>query len=104
MVYLSLLLLLAGSHSAVFQPTGANRGYPTWFLAVEYFLFVDGMMVLVCFALLDKRRLRRRFDALERYRGWALAKLWLKIFGILTLALFVIILVANATGVVNTAA
>ena len=102
MVYLSLLTFLAGSHFAVFRPTGANRGYPTWFLMVEYFFFVDGMAALFHYAMLDKRRLRRRFEILDRYRGSALAKLWLKALGVLLLVMIAIVLLANATGVVNT--
>lgn len=101
LVCLSLLTFLAGSHLAVFQPTGANRGYPVWFLMIEYFLFVDGVEVLVHFALLDRRRLRRRFPVLERYRGKALTKLWFKALGILFAAMVVIILIANATGIVT---
>lgn len=61
LVCFSLLVFFAGSHFAVFHPTGANQSYPTWFLIIEYFFFVDGLMVLMHFALLDKRRLRRRF-------------------------------------------
>ena len=104
MVCLSLLTFLAGSHFAVFRPTGANRAYPTWFLMVEYFLFVDGVEVLIHFATLDKRRLRRRFEVLDRYRGKKLVKLWLKALGVLFLAMIVIILIVNGTGIVNTSA
>ena len=104
MVYLSLATFLAGSHFAVFRPTGANRGYPIWFLMIEYFFFVDGMAVLVHYAMLDKRRLRRRFEILDRYRGKTLAKLWFKALGVLFLLMIAIIVLANATGVVNTAA
>lgn len=75
LVCLSLLVFFAGSHFAVFHPTGANQGYPTWLLIIEYFFFVDGLMVLMHFALLDKRRLRRRFALLDSYRGKKLAKL-----------------------------
>lgn len=101
-VYLSLLVFFAGSHVAVFHPTGANQNYPMWFLAIEYFIFVDGLVVLIHFAMLDKRRLRRRFELLDRYRGKKLAKLWLKAMGVLLLAMIIIIAIANATGVVDT--
>lgn len=103
-VYLSLLVFFAGSHFAVFHPTGANQNYPMWFLAIEYFVFVDGLVVLIHFALLDKRRLRRRFALLDSYRGKKLAKLWLKALGVLLLCMIVIVAVANATGVVDTSA
>lgn len=102
LVGLSLLVFFAGSHFAVFHPTGANQGYPTWLLIIEYFFFVDGLMVLMHFALLDKRRLRRRFALLDSYRGKKLAKLWLKALGVLLLCMIVIVAVANATGVVDT--
>lgn len=68
------------------------------------FLFVDGLMVLMHFALLDKRRLRRRFALLDSYRGKKLAKLWLKALGVLLLCMIVIVAVANAAGVVDTSA
>ncbi len=104
LVCLSFLVFVAGSHFAVFHPTGANQSYPTWFLAIEYFFFVDGLMVLIHFAMLDKRRLRRRFPALDCYRGKKLAKLWLKALGVLLLIIIVIVAVANVTGVVDTSA
>ncbi len=104
LVCFSLLVFFAGSHFAVFHPTGANQSYPTWFLIIEYFFFVDGLMVLMHFVLLDKRRLRRRFALLDSYRGKKLAKLWLKALGVLLLCMIVIAAVANATGVVDTSA
>lgn len=104
LICLSLLVFFAGSHFAVFHPTGANQSYPTWLLIIEYFFFVDGLMVLMHFALLDKRRLRRRFSALDSYRGKKLAKLLLKALGVLLLCMIVIVAVANATGVVDTSA
>lgn len=104
LVCFSLLVFFAGSHFAVFHPTGANQSYPTWLLIIEYFFFVDGLMVLMHFALLDKRRLRRRFALLDSYRGKKLAKLWLKALGALLLCMIVIVAVANATGVVDTSA
>ena len=104
LVCLSLLVFFAGSHFAVFHPTGANQSYPTWLLIIEYFFFVDGLMVLMHFALLDKRRLRRRFALLDSYRGKKLAKLWLKALGVLLLCMIVIVAVANATGVVDASA
>lgn len=102
LVYLSLLVFFAGSHFAVFHPTGANQSYPMWFLAIEYFVFVDGLVVLIHFAMLDKRRLRRRFEVLDRYRGKRLAVLWLKAMGVLLLTMILIVAIANATGVVDT--
>lgn len=104
LVCFSLLVFFAGSHFAVFHPTGASQSYPTWLLIIEYFFFVDGLMVLMHFALLDKRRLRRRFALLDSYRGKKLAKLWLKALGVLLLCMIVIVAVANATGVVDTSA
>ena len=102
LVCLSLLVFFAGSHFAVFHPTGANQNYPTWFLMIEYFIFVDGLMALMHFAMLDKRRLRRRFAVLDSYRGKKLAKILLKALGVLLLCMIVIVAVANATGVVDT--
>jgi len=75
-----------------------------WFLVIEYFVFVDGLVVLIHFVLLDKRRLRRRFELLDRYRGKKLAKLCLKAMGVLLSAMIIIVAIANATGVVDTSA
>ena len=99
-IYAATLLLLVGSHFAVFQPTGANRSYPTWFLALEYFLMVDGMVVLIAFGMLDRRRLRRRFPVLDRYRGREFVTLWLKALGILVAIMIVVVAIGNATGIV----
>lgn len=78
LVFFSLLVFFAGSHFAVFHPTGANQSYPTWLLIIEYFFFVDGLMVLMHFALFDKRRLRRRFDCSTAIAARNSQKLWLK--------------------------
>ena len=100
-IYVATLLLLVGSHFAVFQPTGANRSYPTWFLALEYFLMVDGMVLLISFGMLDRRRLRRRFPVLDRYRGREFATLWLKGLGIMSVVMILVIAIGNATGIVS---
>ena len=99
-IYAATLLLLVGSHLAVFQPTGANRSYPMWFLALEYFLMVDGMVVLIAFGMLDRRRLRCRFPVLDRYRGREFVTLWLKVLGILVAIMIVVVAIGNATGIV----
>ena len=101
LIYAATLLLLAGSHFAVFQPTGENRNYPTWFLALEYFFMVDGVVLLVAFGMLDRRRLRRRFPLLGRYRGRAFAELWFKALGIMFVVMCAVVIIGNATGVVS---
>lgn len=100
-VYATTLLLLMGSHFAVFTPTGENRNYPTWFLALEYFFMVDGLVLLITFGMLDRRRLRRRFPALDRYRGSAFVELWFKALGFMFAVMCVVVVVGNATGVVS---
>lgn len=100
-IYAATLLLLMGSHFAVFSPTGENRNYPTWFLALEYFFMVDGAILLVTFGIIDRRRLRRRFPVLDRYRGSAFVELWLKALGFMFAVMCVVIVVGNATGVVS---
>lgn len=100
-IYAATLLLLMGSHFAVFSPTGENRNYPTWFLALEYFLMVDGLVLLIVFGIIDRRRLRRRFPILDRYRGNAFVELWLKALAFMAAVMCVVIVVGNATGVVS---
>ena len=50
--------------------------------------------------MLDRRRLRRRFPVLDRYRGREFVTLWLKALGIMCVIMIVIIAVGNATGIV----
>lgn len=100
-VYATTLLLLMGSHFAVFTPTGENRNYPTWFLALEYFFMVDGLVLLITFGMLDRRRLRRRFPVLNRYRGSAFVELWFKALGFMFAVMCVVVVIGNATGVVS---
>ena len=100
-IYAATLLLLMGSHFAVFSPTGENRNYPTWFLALEYFLMVDGLVLLIVFGIIDRRRLRRRFPILDRYRGSAFVELWLKGLAFMAAVMCVVVVVGNATGVVS---
>lgn len=71
-----------------------------WFLALEYFLMVNGMVVLISFGMLDRRRLRRRFPALDRYRDREFVTLWLKALGIICAVMIVVIAIGNATGIV----
>lgn len=100
-VYATTLLLLMGSHFAVFTPTGENRNYPTWYLALEYFFMVDGLVLLITFGMLDRRRLRRRFPVLDRYRGSAFVELWFKALGFMFAVMCVVVVIGNATGVVS---
>ena len=100
-IYAATLLLLMGSHFAVFSPTGENRNYPMWFLALEYFFMVDGLVLLITFGMLDRRRLRRRFPVLDRYRGSAFVELWFKALGFMFAVMCVVVVIGNATGVVS---
>ena len=100
-VYATTLLLLMGSHFAVFTPTSENRSYPTWFLALEIFFMVDGLVLLIAFGMLDRRRLRRRFPVLDRYRGSAFAELWFKALGFMFAVMCVVVVIGNATGIVS---
>ena len=100
-IYAATLLLLMGSHFAVFSPTGENRNYPTWFLALEYFLMVDGLVLLIVFGIIDRRRLRRRFPILDRYRGNAFVELWLKALAFMAAVMCVVMVVGNANGIIS---
>lgn len=102
MLYLSLAVIMLGCHWAVFFPTGANRAYPTWFLAVEYFLMVDVSYAATVFILLDKRRLRRRFPSLERVRGARLVWVYLLAFTVPVFVTMLVTVIANVSGAVST--
>lgn len=73
LLYLTLALMLWSSWLATFYPTGANVNLPTWFLALEYLFMLNIGFATTTFVMLDKRRWRRRFPVLERWRGKRLA-------------------------------
>lgn len=102
MLYLSLAVIMLGCHWAVFFPTGANRAYPTWFLAIEYFLMVDVAFAATAFILLDKRRLRRRFPSLGRVRGARLVWVYLLAFTVPVFVTMLVTVIANVSGAVST--
>ena len=70
-------------------------------MALEYFFMVDGLVLLITFGMLDRRRLRRRFPVLDRYRGSAFVELWFKALGFMFAVMCVVVVIGNATGVVS---
>ena len=61
---------------------------------------VDGMVLLISFGMLDRRRLRRRFPVLDRYQGREFVTLWLKALGIMSVIMIMVIAIGNAAGIV----
>lgn len=70
-------------------------------MALEYFFMVDGLVLLITFGMLDRRRLRRRFPVLDRYRGSAFVELWFKALGFMFAVMCVVVVIGNATGIVS---
>ena len=99
-LYLFLAIAFAGCHWAVFHPTGENLLYPAWLLAVEYFLMVDPLFAAIAFMLLDKRRWRRRFPALERLRGARLVWTYLMMAAALMAVMVAVTVAANLAGAI----
>lgn len=89
-LYICLVILLWSSWLATFSPTGANVNMPTWFLALEYLVMLNVCFVTTMFVLLDKRRWRRRFPALEQLRGKRLALWYIGINGGIMIAVSMI--------------
>lgn len=59
------LVLVGGTcFYLVANPVARDVGTPLWFRVVAYIVFFAGTYACVCFCLLDKRRLRRRFPTL----------------------------------------
>ncbi len=68
-VALALILVFAGSVSAVLEPTGANERLSRWYLTLEYLGFVDVSAAAIAIGLLDKSRIRIYLPVLDRARG-----------------------------------
>lgn len=69
-VGIGFLLVVAGSTSAILDPTEANRRLSPWYLVLEYGVFIDVTATLVALWLLDKSRLRLYAPILDSARGW----------------------------------
>ena len=69
-VGIGFLLVVAGSTSAILDPTEANRRLSPWYLVLEYGVFIDVTATLVALWLLDKSRLRVYAPILDSARGW----------------------------------
>ena len=97
LLYLTLALMLWSSWLATFYPTGANVNLPTWFLALEYLFMLNIGFITTTFVMLDKRRWRRRFPALERLRGKRLAAWY---FGINAVTVLIVSVVGSGLSLI----
>lgn len=61
------LFLAAACLVATFDPNEADASLPLWFRILEYQGVAMVAFIAIAYALLDKRRLRRRFPALKRF-------------------------------------
>lgn len=86
---LGLILVFAGSISAVFDPIDSNEKLSTWFLALEYIVFIDVSAAAIALWLLDKSRLRAYAPVLDRARGIG----YLVRAGLLMLVLYLAVMV-----------
>ena len=69
-VGMGFVLVVAGSTSAILDPTEANRRLSPWYLVLEYGVFIDVTATLAALWLLDKSRLRMYAPILDSARGW----------------------------------
>lgn len=53
-------MLIAASVANFVAPAPSSAGYPTWFLALEYLLWLPASFAAAAYLLADRRRLRRR--------------------------------------------
>ncbi len=69
-VAIAFMFVVAGSTSAILEPTEANSRLSPWYLVLEYGVFIDIAATLVALCLLDKSRLRAYAPILDSARGW----------------------------------
>lgn len=81
-VYVVYGFMLVGSVGAIFSPDASDALLPLWFRALEYLSFGIVGMGAACYALLDRRRLYRRFPGLHRLGAvWVLLLCVVLFFG-----------------------
>ena len=97
LLYLILALMLWSSWLATFCPTGANVNLPTWFLALEYLFMLNIGFATTTFVMLDKRRWRRRFPVLERWRGKRLVAWYV---GINAVTMLIVSVIGSGLGLI----
>ena len=59
-------VFVVGCVMAVVDPTPENATQPLWYLVVSYFVFLMPCILIGCYLLLDRRRLRQEVPALAR--------------------------------------
>lgn len=69
LVVITAIMCIASFYD-IFVPPENMRAYPSWYITMGYAFVVPVVMVGLCFALLDKRRLGQRFPLFYRLRGW----------------------------------
>lgn len=95
LVVVALVFVIAGSTSAIIDPTEANRRLSTWYLVLEYGVFIDVIATLVALWLLDKSRLRAYAPILDSARG---ARFIVRVFVLAASLYAVIMFIGIATG------
>ena len=66
-IVMAVLFLAAACAVATFDPNEADMSLPLWFRILEYQGAATTAFFAIAYALLDKRRLRRRFPVLQRF-------------------------------------
>ena len=85
------VLFMAGCVQAVACPNAQDSAYPTWFLVLEYGVYLGVSFTMLFVALYDTRRLRRRLPRLPRRRSLALIG-WSLLYLIVGIVVITIIL------------
>ena len=93
LLVLFYVLFVAGCVQAVVHPNERDVGYPAWFLVMEYIAYLAVLFTMLLVALLDKRRLRRKFPQLP----WPASSL--RLLG--QAALFLVVGIVAVTVVMN---
>lgn len=86
------LLLMASTFVACFSPNEADATLPLWFRFFEYPVVLGVSFTLLCYLIMDRRRLRRRFARLGAIPVW---KEFAFVIVVIALLFLVLIVVAN---------
>ncbi len=85
------VLFIAGCAQAVAHPNAQDSAYPTWFLVLEYGVYLGVSFTMLFAALYDTRRLRRWLPRLPHRRSLALIG-WSLLYLIVGIVVITIIL------------
>lgn len=98
LVVASCALLVAACATAFASPSPQNASWPTWYLAVSYFVFLAPTFCIVSYLLLDRRPLRAHVSAIARLTVVRETRMGLRAVGVLFVVWVLATAVASTSG------